>query len=209
MLADSGAEWGKAMRRTAETIAFLLGLAGVALAQGDNTTVETTTTPQGMATVTTTITRDPCGPISSKLDSERCESALTPTRTIYVLVGSKKTIEFDRPVREIKLTDDVRTAIDVTPGETNTTAIIAAMGLGRVNAFFFGAELGQRKGAAGPVREVLLAATIIAVDDFDAAEPPHTVRIFHGGANRILRDGAQYKCTSFNCESPEKWGPGR
>lgn len=180
---------------------------GGAIAQ-DGATVETTTTPQGQATVTTTVTRDPCGPISIKIDSERCESALTPTRTIHVLVGSKKTIEFDRPLKEIRLTDDVNQAIDVVPGNTDTTAIISAMSSGRVNAFFFGDGLDNRKGAVA-VRAILMAVTIVSVTEFDAAEPAHDVRVFTGGSNRNLRDGAQYKCTSFGCENPERWGPGR
>lgn len=182
---------------------------GTAFAQQQSgTTVETTTTPQGQATVTTTVTRDPCEPISTKLDSERCESALTPTRTIYVLIGTKKTIEFDRPLKEIRLADDVNQAIDVVPGDTDTTAIISAMSAGRVNAFFFGDGVDSRKGA-GNVRAVLMAVTIVSVTEFDAAEPAHSVRVFTGGPGRNLRDGAQYKCTSFSCENPERWGPGR
>lgn len=177
----------------------------VAAAAQESTQTENTQPEQdGGTTTTVTVTRDPCAPISNRLDAQRCESALTPTRTIYVLVGSKKTIEFDRPVREIRLTDDVHSSIDVVPGDTNTTAIISAMGVGRVNAFFFGADMGARKGAAGLVREVLLALTIVSVDDYDAAEPPHSVRVF--GTGRTLRDGAQYNCTSFNCEGPGRVG---
>lgn len=195
------------MRGVSNTIAFLLALAGLAFAQGE-TTVETTTEQPGQATVTTTITRDPCGPISNRVDAERCEASLTTTRVIYVRVGTKQTLRFDRPIAVIELNDDRSDrSIDIVPGESNTTAIIEAMGPGSIDAFFIGPGLQNRKGA-GAVRELLMAVTIVATTQ-PGTVTPHNVRIFGGGASRNLRDGAQYKCTSFSCESPEKWGPGR
>lgn len=184
---------------------------GAAVGQ-DTTSSDTTTETQGdTITIRRTETRDnnPCGPISSRLDADRCEAALTPTRTIYVLVGTTKTIEFDRPLREIRITDDTNRSIDIVPGTTNSTAVVSAMGEGRVNAFFFGPDEGYRKKAATPLREVLLAVTIVAVTDYDAAEPPRNVRVFSPSSKRDLRDGTQYSCTSFGCENPVRWAPGR
>lgn len=185
--------------------------AGAALGQSSTTTVETqaeTTEGDGRQIVINQVSRtvrerDPCQPIANRLDSERCEAALQPTRTIYVLNGTKRTIRFDRPVTVVELDAYPEGAIDIVPSETNTAAIISATRTGRAEAFFFGQGTVARRNSGGPAREVLLALTVVSVDNYDAAEPPHSVRTIVPTSRRPLQEsGVTYKCTSFECNDP-------